>query len=204
MKKIIFTGLIFVIAVVANGQEEKGQSDKGFKKENLFTGGNLTVSFYNGGTVLGVSPYFGYSINKFIDAGVSVNFNYTSQRDYQVYGDKVRQFVYGPGAFVRLFPAKFIFAQAQYEHNFIRLNYLPAQGSGYTIPNTKFDANSLLVGGGYCSGRQGIGDTWYYFSVLWDVSKVSASPYVDGLGRNFPIVKAGIQIPLFQRERGRR
>jgi hypothetical protein len=60
------------------------------------------------------------------------------------------------------------------------------------------DANSLLVGGGYCSGREGVGDMYYFFSILWDVSKVAQSPYVDGLGRNFPVIRAGLQIPLFQ------
>lgn len=202
MKKIIVSILIFTMAIPVMAQDEEETEKKKFKKENLFTGGDVTASFFNGGTVLGLSPYFGYSVNRFLDVAVSLNFNYTSQRDYYVYGDKIRQTVYGPGAFVRLFPVKFIYAQAQFEHNFIKLKYLPAQNSGYTLTTNKVDANSLLVGGGYCSGREGVGDFFYYFSILWDVSKVAESPYVDGLGRNFPIAKAGIQIPLFQGESG--
>ena len=201
MKKLVLTALIFAMSLAVFAQYEKDKDEtkqKGFKKENFFTGGSLTASFFSGGTVLGITPYFGYSINKFVDVAVSANFNYTSQRDYQVYGDKVRQTVYGPGAFVRLYPVKFLFAQAQYEHNFIKFKYIPAQNSGYTESTEKIDANSLLVGGGYCSGREGVGDMNYFFSILWDVSKVAESPYVDGLGRNFPVIRAGIQIPLFQ------
>ncbi|WP_462252817.1 hypothetical protein [Ferruginibacter sp.] len=201
MKKLVLTAMIFAMSLTVFAQYEKDKDEtkeKGFKKENFFTGGSLTASFFSGGTVLGITPYFGYSINKFVDVAVSANFNYTSQRDYQVYGDKVRQTVYGPGAFVRLYPVKFLFAQAQYEHNFIKFKYIPAQNSGYTESTEKIDANSLLVGGGYCSGREGVGDMNYFFSILWDVSKVAESPYVDGLGRNFPVIRAGIQIPLFQ------
>ena len=199
MKKMILAAILLITISPAFAQYEKDEKKgKGFKKENLFTGGSLTVSFYNGGSVLGLSPYFGYSLNKFIDVAASLNFNYTSQRDYNVYGDKMRQTVYGPGGFVRLYPVNFLFAQAQFEHNFIKLKYIPANGSGYVLTQDKVDANSMLIGAGYCSGRQGVGDVYYYFSVLWDVSRVAESPYVDGLGRNFPVIKAGLQIPLFQ------
>ena len=199
MKKIIIAAIFIISICPAFAQyEREEQKAKGFKKEHLFTGGSLTVSFYNGGTVLGMSPYFGYSINRFIDVAASFNFNYTSQRDYNVYGDKIRQTIYGPGGFVRLYPVNFLFAQAQFEHNFIKQKYIPVTGSGYVLTQDKLDANSMLVGAGYCSGRQGVGDVYYYFSVLWDVSKVAESPYIDGMGRNFPVIKAGLQIPLFQ------
>jgi hypothetical protein len=205
MKKTIFATLLLATVIAVSAQEkEKDEKESGFKKENFFTGGSLTASFFSGGTALGISPYFGYSLNRFIDVAASVNLNYTSQRDYNVYGDKVRQTVYGPGAFVRLYPVKFLFAQAQYEHNFIRFKYIPVSNSGYTGSTTKIDANSMLIGGGFASGRQDVGDVYYYFSVLWDVSKVAESPYIDGVGRNFPVVRAGLQIPLFQggRDRG--
>jgi hypothetical protein len=199
MKKIIVTtiALVFVFAAFAQEEEDKPKK-KLFSKENLFAGGDVTASFFNGGTVLGIGPYFGYSVNRFVDVALTTNLNYTSQRDYQVLGDKVRQTVYGGGAFVRLFPVKFLFALAQYEHNFIKLKYIPANGSGFTPATDKIDGNSVLVGGGYCNGRQGTGDVFYYFSVVWDVSRLETSPYVDNLQRSIPIVRAGIQIPLFQ------
>jgi hypothetical protein len=199
MKKIIITtiALIFVFAAFAQEEEDKPKK-KLFTKENLFTGGSLTASFYNGGTVLGVNPFFGYSINRFIDAGVVLNFTYTGIKDYS--GDKYRQYVYGPGVFARIFPVNMIFVQGTFEHNFISETYKPAFGG--PTQKYKIDANSLLVGGGYCNGREGQGSTFYYFSILFDVTKNDNSPYVerlrDGSYRALPIVRAGIQIPLFQ------
>lgn len=206
MKKTLIILLAALVTLTAKAQYEKDDDEKkgGFKKENIFTGGSVTASFFNGSTVLGISPYFGYSINRFVDVAVSANYNYASQRDNVVYGDKLRQTIAGPGAFVRLYPVKFLFAQAQYEYNFIRQKYIALPNSGYQNETTKFKASSLLVGGGYCSGREDVGDVFYYFSVLWDIKKDINSPYTDGLNRTLPIVRAGLQIPLFQGGRNRR
>ena len=115
MKKIIFALLLITNTTITFAQDdEEGEKTKFFKKENLFTGGSVTASFFSGGTVLGLSPYFGYSLNKYIDVAVSANVNYTSIRDVFYSGDKQRQTVIGPGAFVRLYPVKFIFALAQF------------------------------------------------------------------------------------------
>jgi hypothetical protein len=205
MKKIIFVSLLVITVTAVNAQYQKKEGSSGgggFKKENLFTGGSLEASFYNGGTVLGISPYFGYSLNRFVDVAASFGFSYTSQRDYYVLGDKLRQTDFGPGAFVRLYPFRFLFAQGGYEHNFITQKYLAVANSGYMNTTSKLDDNSVLVGGGICSGREGVGSPYFYFSVLWDVSGNLNSPYVDGLGRSVPILKAGIQIPLFQGDGG--
>ena len=209
MKKIsmivLLAGIVFTSKAQEERKEESEEKTGGFKKENLFTGGSVTASFFNGATVLGISPYFGYSLNRFVDVAVSMNFSYTSQRDYVEYGDKLRQTVYGPGAFVRLYPVKFLFAQAQYEHNFIRYKYIPASNGSYLPQTETIDANSLLIGGGYTSGREGTGSSFYYVSILWDITKVAESPYVDGLQRPFPIIRAGYNIALFQnRGMGRR
>ena len=175
-----------------------------FKKENLFTGGSVTASFFSGGTVLGLSPYFGYSLNKYIDVAVSANVNYTSIRDVFYSGDKQRQTVIGPGAFVRLYPVKFIFALAQFEQNFIKEKYVYPTNLTFPTETNRYNVSSFLVGAGYCSGRQGTGDIFYYFSVMWDLKKDSKSPYIDGLGRTVPIIRAGLNIPLFQGGKNRR
>lgn len=204
MKKLIFILLAFTEVITAQAQYEKDEEKKGgFKKENFFTGGSVTASFFNGGTVLGISPYFGYSVNRFVDVAVSANYNYASQRDNVVYGDKLRQTIAGPGAFVRLFPVRFLFAQAQYEYNFIRQKYIALPNSGYQNTTERVKASSALVGGGYCSGREDVGDVFYYLSVMWDLKKDVNSPYTDGLNRALPIVRAGLQIPLFQGGRRR-
>ena len=209
MKNIIAVILISSLALNTYGQEEEmktvkekeSQSEGWFKKDHLFTGGDITLGFSSGTTALGASPYFGYSINKYLDVAASFNFTYTSQRDYVAYGDKARLTQYGPGAFVRIYPFKFVFAQAQYEHNFIRFKYFAVQNSGYSDTLQHFNSNSLLVGAGYAGGRGDGNNSFYYISVSWDLLKDKNSPYVDGLGRAIPIIRAGYNIALFQGKR---
>jgi hypothetical protein len=201
MKKgVIFFALMISFYAVQAQDEENGPGEKkgGFKKENMFVGGNINLGFSNSSTVLGLSPYVGYSLNKYLDLAVSANFSYTSIRDYDVYGDKVRQTIYGPGAFVRVFPFRFIFAQAQYEFNLVNLRYIPANNSSIQPFRENRNASSFLVGGGYAGGREGIGSSYYYFSVMWDVAGSKNSPYVDELNRALPIIRAGFNVALFQ------
>ena len=66
MKK---TGLIIFFICLATAsllaQDKEGEeSEKGFKKENLFTGGSITLSFFNGQTLLGANPVFGYKLDR--------------------------------------------------------------------------------------------------------------------------------------------
>ena len=183
--------------------EEKTEKKSGFKKENLFTGGNVALGFSNGTFSFGVGPYFGYSLNKYIDVALSVNYNYVSQRDYVELGDKARQSVIGPGVFTRIYPVKFLFAQAQFEQNFIKFKYIPATNGTYNPYKDTKSVSSLLLGAGFASGREGIGEPYYYISLMFDVLKNQNSPYVDQVGRMNPIIRAGYNIPLFQGKRGR-
>jgi hypothetical protein len=204
MKKIILAVLLFNLALVVKAQDEKEERTGGFKKENLFTGGSLNFSFFNGTTGLGVNPYFGYSITNWLDVAASFNFNYISQRDVDTVGDKVRQTVLAPGAFVRVFPVNFLFAEAKFEHNFIRQKYVPYDNyNRYKGKKFRTDMNSLLLGIGYASGREGYNKSYYYISISFDVLQLAHSPYVDNLQRTLPIYNAGFNIALFQ-GRGRR
>ena len=190
--------LTFFISFAAQAQEEEKETEKkGFKKENLFTGGSISLAFYNNTFLIGASPVLGYNLTSWIDAGIVVNYNYTSYRDYNfVFNDKLRQTVYGGGVFARIFPVRFLFAQVQPEHNFLHLKYIPNVGTPETF-NTS--VNSLLVGGGYTTGRQKDDKSaFYYVAILFDVSGNNASPYTDGYGRTIPIIRAGLQIPLGQ------
>jgi hypothetical protein len=174
-------------------ESEETIKASGFKKENLFTGGNVIASFYTGGTTLGVSPHLGYSITNWLDAAVSLNFVYNGQRDE--YDTKYRQTNLGPGAFVRVFPVKFLFAQVQYEHNFQKLKIIPPGGTSYKLTE---DVNSLLLGAGIATGRERGNNTYYYLSVMFDALKLPNSPYVDSYGRLIPVIRAGFNIALFQ------
>lgn len=202
MKKLL--GIIVLLSALqlpalAQDNPEEDAADtpkKTFKKENLFTGGSVNASFFNGTTSLGINPHFGYSINRFIDVALSMNVSYISQRDNQFAGDKLRQNILGPGAFVRIFPVKFLFAQAQYEHSFIRYKYIYPSGSGLPSEKLRFNANSLLVGAGYTNGREG-GNSFYYVSILFDVLREPNSPYTDNNNRVIPVFKVGYNIGLF-------
>lgn len=226
MKHVIALALISLLAINTYGQEEdvelkntkvsEDQEQKsGFKKENLFTGGGIQLSIANSTFIIGASPVLGYSINKWFDAGIVVNFTYYSNRHLTYYSpstglyyssdDKLRQTVFGPGTFIKIYPLKFLFIQAQGEVNFISQKIIyadnfPSEKTSYSVP-------SLLVGAGYCSGRQGVGDLFYYVSLLFDVAKNGNSPYVEQVSNGkvnvLPIIRAGLQVPLFQGRKNR-
>jgi hypothetical protein len=201
--------VIFCICLSVASLFAQDEGEKGFKKENLFTGGSITLSFFNGQTVLGANPIFGYKLADWIDAGIALNFLYSGSRDYYEFNDKIRQTVVGPGLFTRLYPVSFLFVQAQFEHNFTKLKYIPAPGSPNAIDVVgNSDASSLLLGAGFAQGRQPGSNSFYYISLLFDVLKNMNSPYVnvtynpnnpsEQRVNMTPIIRAGVNIGLFQ------
>lgn len=199
--KNIFLVLLFPIALHSAAQyrgDGSETAEQGFVKERLFSGGSLNVGFSSYSTMLGGTPQIGYSLTDWMDVGLNFSLNYISQRDTYVRGDKLRQTTFGPGAFMRLFPINMIFGAAQYEYNFIHQKYIPVSSSGLPVEKLKRSAGSLLVGGGYAGGRQKGSNTYYYLSVMWDLSGDVNSPYIDDLGRSTPIIRAGYNIGLFQ------
>jgi hypothetical protein len=193
--------LAFFGYLSSHAQDEE---EKGFRKENLFTGGSISLGFSSNSFQIGGNPMFGYSITDWLDAGLVVNYNYASFRDWQVFDDKLRQSTYGAGVFTRLYPVRFLFLQGQVEHNFTKQKYFPP-GSGSSTSSASIDATSLLVGAGYSTNRfPGSGQPFFYMSLLFDVLGDDFSPYIDSRGRAIPIVRAGLQVPLFQGASGRR
>lgn len=203
MKKwIIF--LLLPLCFKAKAQDTNDDNEvksTGFHKERLFTGGSANIAFGSGSTMLGITPQIGYSVTNWLDAGITFNLNYQSQKFY-LSGDKVRQTTYGPGAFVRLFPVNFLFATTQYEYNSMHVKYIPNVAGS---PSQKYtqEANSVLVGAGYAGGREKGGNTYYYLSIMWDVSGDPNSPYVDQYRRSSPVIRAGYNIGLFQGKNNR-
>jgi hypothetical protein len=189
-----------LISGVSAQDEEKAEEKKGFKLDNLFTGGSISLGFSNYSFTAGASPVFGYNITNWLDAGLVANYTYLSYRDLDYYGygsnDKIRQSVYGGGGFVKIYPVSFIFAQAQFEHNFNTQKIIPS--SGASSDKYSFQTNSLLVGGGYAGRTPGFKQTFFYLSLLFDVSGVPYTPYTNQFGNAQPILRGGIQIPLFQ------
>ncbi len=207
MKKMVMLmsfGFVLLSTVKAQTEkkveEEQEIKEGGFKKENLFAGGNVALGLGSGNFSVGIGPYFGYSVNKYVDVAVGLSYSYFSQRDYYT-TQKLRQSVIGPSAFVRLYPVKFLFAHAQYEYNFIQ--YKQIYGNGIPDVVTKINVPSFLIGPGFASGRDANNKTFYYISVLFDILKKSNSPYTDNQGRVTPVIRAGYNIALFQGKDGR-
>jgi len=206
MRKIflcLWMGTVFATSVFAQEEEE---SEKLSFKEHLFTGGNVTASFFNGTTILGASPLLGYKFANWVDGGIVINFTYASRRDVREFDDKLKQSIYGGGIFTRLYPVNFLFIQGQFEHNFTKQSYRPST-SNYLPYKATVDANSFLLGAGYTQGRGPGSNTFYYLSILFDVIKNRDSPYVDLVYndltgeykvRTVPVIRAGINIGLFE------
>ena len=196
-KLIIFVLIASVISIHTKAQEQEEKEKVPFK-QNLFTGGTISLAFYNNTFLIGGSPVLGYSITNWADLGIVINYNYTVYRDYYVFDDRLKQNNFGAGPFVKLYPLRFLFVQAQYEYNFLKLKYIPPNNNG---PEQKdeLEAPSFLIGGGYTTGRMGRGGgPHYYLAILFDVLHEPGSPYTDAYGRTIPIIRGGVQIPLFQ------
>ncbi|MGZ3846083.1 MAG: hypothetical protein ACXVBH_08500, partial [Flavisolibacter sp.] len=167
---------------------------------------SIVLSFYNGGFLAGANPVFGCSLTKWVDLGIVGNYTYSSYREYDYnapgyYGAEhiIHQSVYGGGLFTRLFPVRFLFAQAQVEHNWLHSKYIPTPGSGGATQTATESANSILVGAGYTTPRDPVGRSPYgYLAILFDVGTDPLSPYKDAYARAIPIFRAGFNVPLFQ------
>src|SRR4029077_9064644 len=129
MRKILLliSGLLTSgIALMAQYEKE---SDNGFK-EGFFTGGSISLGISNNYFLVGGNPVFGYAPMRWVDVGIVVNYNYASYRDVSYANDKMHQSVYGAGAFTKLYPVRFLFVQAQIEHNWVDQKYFPPPGLG--------------------------------------------------------------------------
>jgi hypothetical protein len=198
MRFFLLLVMTFLMSFCSLAQFRDGADDeKRPFQENLFTGGSVSFSFFGNTFLVGGSPVLGYSLTNWLDAGVVVNATYASYRDYNgVLNDKLRQTLFGGGGFARLYPVRFLFVQGQIERNSIQQTFIPVAGVREKI---SVGASSTLIGGGYTSGRQGRGGRpFYYLAVMFDIGGDINSPYTDAYGRTIPIVRGGLQIPLFQ------
>lgn len=194
--------LLLVLSGTAALAQDGEEAPRGFQKDRLFTGGGISLGFGNNTFQVGASPVLGYNLARWVDAGIVANYNYTSYRDVVAFDDKLRNTTYGAGVFTRIYPLRFLFAHAQFEHNFITQKYVPRNGQ--ESEKNKVESNSLLVGAGIATERYaGEGRPFFYLSVLFDVLDDDNSPYVRSDGSLMPIIRAGIQVPLFQNSKPR-
>jgi opacity protein-like surface antigen len=183
MKKILFllpAMLCFAVLSAQEEDEEKG----GWKKNHLFIGTSVNLGFSNG-FIIGLNPEIGYSINKVIDAGISTNFNYITQRQIAV-NSSIRYLALGGGPFVRIWPVRMLFLGGQYEYNNIKVS---EKINGVITNRANANSSSILVGAGY--GSRVIGQSQFYTSIMIDALNDPNSPYRDQFGRVLPVFRTG-------------
>jgi hypothetical protein len=210
MKKLVLFVLALVMGFISFSQQRNipptyddqayQPMENGFKKENLFLGGNIALGIGNSAFNIGATPEIGYSLNKWLDAGLAINLNYFSQSytlqtttpPYSYIDVKDKSFNYGAGIFGRAWVLPYLFAQVQPEINWIKTS------SSYYSNQTTSSA-SLLVGIGY--GSRLIGSHYTYFTLMFDILGDKNSPYVDYSGAAFPVVRAGFGFYLHPNRR---
>jgi len=193
MKKffLVILTLISVQSLRAQYNDYSDDNSKGgFKKENVFLGGSLSLGFGSGSFAIGGNPEIGYSIAQWLDGGVVFNINYFSQTDYYNSGVKYSNFNYGGGIFLRGYPVPFLFLQIQPEHNWI--TYTNKYND--QVDKATYSANSLIGAIGY--GQRIVGRGSYFFSIGLDLLTDKYSPYLDGYGHPYPIIRGGFDIYL--------
>ncbi len=179
-----------------NTYTDEGGSGTGFRKENLFIGSGLGIGFAADQFSVGLNPEVGYSLNRWLDAGVVVNFNYNSVTPDPsgTYNPDLseKEFIYGGGLFARAYVLPWLFLTAQPEFNWTHdtQKYEGSGGGATYVYNV--NAPSLLLGIGY--GHRMIGEGTFYFAVMFDVLGNANSPYNDIYGHPLPVLRAGFDL----------
>jgi len=215
MKRLLLSILCIALVLSAFSQEDekpkrlsKEEEPGHFKKENVFIGGGVGLGFssstYGSNFNFGITPEVGYSLNSWLDAGVSLNLNYNSYNYGYTGGGttKQRSFNYGGGVFLRAYPLQEFFIQVQPEYNFISTKLSYTNTSGVLHLNQK--APSFLVGLGY--GRRLVGQSGFYTAILLDLGQDNSSPYrqvttdaygnATGTTTAIPVIRAGFTFYL--------
>ncbi|MDB5209532.1 MAG: hypothetical protein JWQ30_359 [Sediminibacterium sp.] len=196
--RTLFCFVLLSVAANTYAQQNDGDEEKGrFKKENIFMGTSLNLGLANHSFNVGLNPEIGYSITKWLDGGMSFNINYFSQNASEYSNIRFRNFNFGGGPFLRVWPLNFLHFQVQPEYNWISSNQKNVQnGQSGTY---KYQTGSLLVGVGY--GTHMIGSHYSYFTLMIDVLQNINSPYRDQYNDPVPIVRAGFGFYLKGKQR---
>ena len=136
---------------------------------------------------IGVNPEIGYSFNRWLDAGITLNINYFSQNATTFSNIRYRNFNFGGGPFLRLWPVNFLFIQAQPEYNWVSSSQKDVINN--ISGNYQSQAGSFLLGVGY--GTKILGSHYSYISLMIDVLQNYNSPYRDQYNDPLPVLRAG-------------
>ncbi len=191
--KYCFLLTIILVASTALFAQRNDEKDHSFKQENIFMGGSIGLGVGNGSFSVGGNPEIGYSIAKWLDAGIIFNVNYYSFTAESNRGVRQRSFNYGAGMFTRIYPVNEFFFTVIPEYNIITSKFKRVQYD-QDLPTLKQEAPSLLLGIGY--GTRAIGESGFYTLIAFDAGNNVNSPYIGSLGSKYPILRAGFNFYL--------
>ena len=204
-RKVVIAFCFWMVSLAGMAQERMPNrmntySDEapasGFSKETLFVGGSLGLGFGSYNFDIGVNPEVGFSLNRWLDVGAVINFNYSSIRaDPNFYYNAdvgSKQFTYGGGVFGRAYVLPFLFLTAQPEFNWTSVTATDETNGFKDTYNA--NAPSLLLGVGY--GRRVVGQSGFYIALMFDAISNKNSPYNDIYGHPLPVLRAGFDFYL--------
>jgi hypothetical protein len=202
MKQILLLTIMLGMIATVFSQDEKSTSEKnGFNINNMYIGGGINLGAGNRSFAIGVIPEVGYSVAKWLDAGVSFNVNYQTQKITDIYTGSVfakyRSFNYGGGVFVRIWPIEFIHLTVQPEYNWIKTTMIDVYSNQKS--STTYKAESVLVGIGY--GSRQVGRQLSYITLMIDLAQNINSPYRDQYNHADPLIRTGIGFYLRKKKK---
>ena len=194
MRSFIIIVTMVALSMTSFAQDEEENSHK-FRRDNIFFGGSVGLGLGNGGFSAGANPEVGYSVAKWLDAGISTNFNYFSYRAEYNLGIRQRSFNYGAGVFARAYILSGFFVQVLPEYNWIKTNFKNLNpGNVGDEYHMRREAPSLLLGVGY--GSRVIGNTNFFTVLMIDAGTNTNSPYIDTYGAKLPVLRTGFDFYL--------
>ncbi len=183
MKKSLLFLMMFTSSFILFAQNsEEDEKEKGSKRDQLFIGSGINLGFFNG-FIVGLNPEIGYSLNRFVDVGIGTNVNLITQNDPNS-PTTYRQWTFGGGPFVRIWPVNMLFVGGQFEYNSISYS---VKSGGDIVYKENRTAPSILVGAGY--GNRILGGNQFYTSIMVDVLRNPNSPYIDSYRRLQPVFR---------------
>ena len=193
MRIVLFSVfLVFFTNTLFAQSNEPAASNHQFKQENVFVGTGINLGFASKSFNIGLNPEIGYSITKWLDAGIALNINYFSQNPTDYSNTKYQNLSYGAGSFLRIWPVNFFHIQIQPEYNWISSTQKTLNNN--TSYKYNYQAGSLLVGIGY--GSHFIGNRYSYVTLMMDVLQNQNSPYRDQFNDPIPVFRAGFGMYL--------
>jgi hypothetical protein len=188
MKRTLLFIALVLLAAVVQAQDET-LPKKGFQKEKMFLGGSFGLAFGNY-NFINISPQLGYRFTNAFAAGIGINGQYLSFKDWDYNGSAYRQkqTIIGLNIFGRVYPISNFMLQAQPEVNYRFGKWIYDGPPKQVFRSDAMIVPSLLLGGGLVlpAGR---GET--LITIFYDVLQNENSPY----GRR-PIYNFGYNIRL--------